>query len=57
MGKQVKLLTVVIVFALALPKAIHIALDPLRSKGTGNQTLIRQITYPAENGSAVGASQ
>jgi hypothetical protein len=57
MGKQVKLLTVVIVFVLAQPKAIRIARDQPRSKETGNQTLIRQITYPAENGSAVGASQ
>jgi hypothetical protein len=57
MGKQVKLLTVVIGFVQARPKAIRIARDQPRSKVTGNQTLIRQITYPAENGSAVGASQ
>jgi hypothetical protein len=30
MGKQGKLLTVVIVFVLELPKAMPIALDPLR---------------------------
>jgi hypothetical protein len=33
-----------------------IALDPLRSKETGNQTLIRQIIYLAANGSAVGVN-
>ena len=56
MGKQGKLLMVVIVFALAHPKVTLTALDPLRSKETGKQTLIRQIIYLAANGSAVGVS-
>jgi hypothetical protein len=57
MGKQVKLLTVVIVFVQALPKAIPIALDLQRSKATGSQIPIPPTTYPAANGNAVGASQ
>jgi hypothetical protein len=57
MGKQGKLLTVVIVFVLARPKAIHTALDLQRSKATGSQIPIPPITYPAANGNAVGASQ
>ena len=47
----------VIVFVLAQPKVTLTALDPLRSKETGNQTLIRQIIYLAANGSAAEVNQ
>ena len=57
MVRLVKLLTVVIVFAQARQKAIHIALDPLRSKATGNQIQIPQTIYRGANGSAEEANQ
>jgi hypothetical protein len=44
MVKLAKLLTVVIVFALELPKAMPIALDPTQSKGTGVAIRTHQIS-------------
>jgi len=57
MGKQVKLLTVGIVFVLALPKAMPIALGQMLSKATGAVILTRRITYPAKNGNAAEVNQ
>ena len=57
MVKQVKLLTVVIVFAQARQKATAIALDPQISKETGSQIQIPQTIYRGANGSAEEANQ
>ena len=57
MGKQVKLLTVGIVFVLAQKKLTATALDPMQSKATGAVILTRRITYPAKNGNAAEVNQ
>jgi len=57
MGKQARLLTVVIVFVLALPKAIHTAPGPTQSKETGEVIQTPQTTCHAVNGSAAETNQ
>ena len=57
MGKQVKLLTVGIVFVHPQKKLTATALDLMQSKVTGVVILTRRITYPAKNGVAEEANQ
>ena len=57
MVKQVKLLTVVIVFAQAQRKGQVIVLEAMLSKATGAVTPTRRITYPAKSGVAKAANQ
>jgi len=57
LGKQVKLLTVVIVFVQAQAKETHIVLGQTLSKATGVVILTHQITCHAANGSAKEVSQ
>jgi len=57
MGKQVKLLTVGIVFALGHPKAMPIALDLMLLKATGVVIRTHRTAYRAKNGVAEEANQ
>jgi hypothetical protein len=57
MGKQVRPLTVGIVFVLEQQKVIPIALGRMQSKVIGAVTLTHQTIYLAANGSAAEVNQ
>jgi hypothetical protein len=57
MGKQVKLQTVAIGFALPRRRLTLTARDPRRSKAIGSPTQTRPTTYRGANGSAEEANQ
>jgi len=57
MGKPVPQKTVVIVFALGLPRGTLTALDPRKSKVIGNPILIPQTICRGANGSAEEVNQ